>query len=62
MDIKAYLEEKRGFIDSYLKSYFKTPSLPLQLHGSMKYSLISGGKRIRPILALASYEACGGDA
>ena len=62
MDIKAYLEEKRGFIDSYLKSYFETPSLPLQLHESMKYSLISGGKRIRPILALASYEACGGDA
>ena len=62
MDIKAYLEEKRGFIDSYLKSYFETLSLPLQLHDSMKYSLLSGGKRIRPILALASYEACGGDA
>ena len=27
----------------------------------MKYSLFAGGKRIRPILALASYEACGGD-
>ena len=62
MDIKAYLEEKRGFIDSYLKSYFETLSLPLQLHESMKYSLLSGGKRIRPTLALASYEACGGDA
>jgi len=62
MDIKAYLEEKRIFIDSYLKSYFETPSLPLQLHESMQYSLLSGGKRIRPILALASYEACGGDA
>ena len=62
MDIKAYLEEKRGFIDSYLKSYFEPLSLPLQLHDSMKYSLLSGGKRIRPIFALASYEACGGDA
>ena len=27
----------------------------------MTYSLFAGGKRIRPILALASYEACGGD-
>jgi geranylgeranyl diphosphate synthase type II len=27
----------------------------------MKYSLFAGGKRIRPILALASYEACGGN-
>ena len=27
----------------------------------MLYSLFAGGKRIRPILALASYEACGGN-
>ena len=27
----------------------------------MRYSLFAGGKRIRPILALASYEACGGN-
>jgi geranylgeranyl diphosphate synthase type II len=27
----------------------------------MKYSLFAGGKRVRPILALASFEACGGD-
>ena len=62
MDIQAYLEEKRGFIDSYLKAYFEIPSLPVVLHESMHYSLLSGGKRIRPILALASYEACGGEA
>ena len=28
----------------------------------MRYSLLAGGKRVRPILALASYEACGGNA
>lgn len=61
MDIKAYLKEKRELIDSYLKSYFSIPSEPSVLHEAMKYSLFAGGKRIRPILALSSYEACGKD-
>ncbi|MEW6068612.1 MAG: polyprenyl synthetase family protein [Nitrospirota bacterium] len=61
MYIKAYLKEKRELIDSYLKSYFEVPSSPLILHEAIKYSLFAGGKRIRPILAIASYEACGGD-
>ncbi|HKZ56777.1 MAG TPA: farnesyl diphosphate synthase [Thermodesulfovibrionales bacterium] len=61
MDIKSYLKEKRELIDSYLESYFSIPSEPFVLHEAMRYSLFAGGKRIRPILALASYEACGGN-
>lgn len=60
MDIKAYLQEKRELIDSYLKSYFDTIFEPSILHRSITYSLFAGGKRVRPILALASHEACGG--
>jgi geranylgeranyl diphosphate synthase type II len=62
MDIKAYLAEKRSIINAYLNSYFAEPTLPPSLHESITYSLLSDGKRIRPILALASYEACGGKA
>jgi geranylgeranyl diphosphate synthase, type II len=62
MDIKAYLKEKRELVDSYLKAYFSIPGKPSYLHDAMTYSLFAGGKRIRPILALASYEACGGQA
>jgi geranylgeranyl diphosphate synthase, type II len=62
MDIKTYLREKRALVDSYLKSYFSTPCKPSYLHDAMTYSLFAGGKRIRPILALAAYEACGGHA
>jgi geranylgeranyl diphosphate synthase, type II len=62
MDIKTYLREKRELVDSYLKSYFSVPCKPPDLHDAMTYSLFAGGKRIRPILALASYEACGGQA
>ncbi|MBM3471482.1 MAG: polyprenyl synthetase family protein [Armatimonadetes bacterium] len=35
--------------------------LPGPLHEAMRYSLFAGGKRIRPLLVLASAEAAGGD-
>jgi geranylgeranyl diphosphate synthase, type II len=31
------------------------------LAAAMRYSLLAGGKRIRPVLALAAYDACGGE-
>jgi len=61
IDIKTYLNEKRELIDSYLKNYFNKSIQPAILYEAITYSLFAGGKRIRPILALASYEACGGD-
>lgn len=61
MDIKSFLKEKKGLVDSFLSSYFDRPIRPSVLHESMKYSLLAGGKRIRPILCIASYEACGGN-
>ena len=61
MNIATYLKEKRELVDSYLESYFSITSDPSVLHKAMRYSLFAGGKRIRPILALASYEACGED-
>lgn len=60
MDINTYLKEKKNLIDSFLELYFKTTFKPDILRDSIIYSLTAGGKRIRPILALASYEACGG--
>lgn len=33
---------------------------PATIHQAMRHSLFAGGKRVRPILALASAEACGG--
>jgi geranylgeranyl diphosphate synthase type II len=62
MDIKAYIREKGELINSFLGSYFERPisSVPSMLHESMLYSLLAGGKRIRPVLAMASCEACGG--
>lgn len=34
---------------------------PATLHKAMRYSLLAGGKRIRPVLCLAAADICGGD-
>ncbi len=61
MDIKTYLKEKKDLIDSFIKSYFSFSFKPDILYDSIKYSLLVGGKRLRPILCIASHEACGGN-
>ncbi len=61
MDLKKYLTDKSEAVDSFFHSYFKEQRRPSVLQQAMLYSLFAGGKRIRPVLALASYEACGGN-
>lgn len=67
MDIKKYLQEKKSIIDKALENYFSRFSLesvegdvPSSLMKAIKHSLFAGGKRIRPILCISSYEAVGG--
>ena len=48
--------------ENYLKTYTdKLKTNPSVLAESMKYSLLNGGKRIRPVLALACADALGVD-
>ncbi|MCG6552626.1 MAG: polyprenyl synthetase family protein [Candidatus Magnetominusculus sp. LBB02] len=61
VDLKAYLKDKRALIEQFIEGYFKEPIAPETLHEAMKYSLLAGGKRIRPVLCLTAYETCGGD-
>lgn len=57
----AYMVEKMEIIDRYLDDYIPPPDqYPQALHQAIRYSVKAGGKRLRPILALAAYEACGG--
>ncbi|HWR57847.1 MAG TPA: farnesyl diphosphate synthase, partial [Thermodesulfovibrionales bacterium] len=60
MHIKKYLKERRLLVDSFLRSHFDSKVTHAPLRRAMEYSIFAGGKRLRPILALASYEACGG--
>lgn len=61
MDLQRYLREKKEIIDSALETYFpKEMEFPNSLHKAIRYTLFSGGKRIRPVLAIAAFEAVGG--
>ncbi len=61
MDIKAYLRDKQTLVDTFFRELYCIQHHPPVLQEAMLYSLFAGGKRIRPILALAAYETCGGD-
>ncbi|MBI5074180.1 MAG: polyprenyl synthetase family protein [Nitrospirae bacterium] len=61
MDIKFYLKDKQTLIDTFFRELYGRQHHPPILQEAMLYSLFAGGKRIRPILALAAYETCGGD-
>ncbi|MCW3015405.1 MAG: polyprenyl synthetase family protein [Solirubrobacterales bacterium] len=59
----TYPEALRERIDAYLQ-VLRFPSVAPQTQGledAMRYSLLAGGKRIRPVLALATQRAIGGD-
>ena len=59
-DVAAYLAEKRLLVDRVLEAYLPPESArPEVLSRAVRYSLFAGGKRIRPILALAATEAVG---
>lgn len=61
MDLKRYLQVKKEVVDLALESYLpKEVEFPTSLHKAIRYSLFAGGKRIRPILSIAAFEAVGG--
>ena len=63
MDFKAYLVERQDIVDRALDEFLPADDeRPQVLHEAMRYSVFAGGKRIRPILALAGAEAVGGSA
>ena len=60
-NIKSYLASKRELVDRKLDALLKySPKSTTSLEESIRYSALSGGKRLRPILMIASNEAFGG--
>ncbi|HWR73966.1 MAG TPA: farnesyl diphosphate synthase [Nitrospirota bacterium] len=60
MDIKAYLNSRKGMVDKALESLVPPPkTFPPKVFEAIRYSLFAGGKRVRPILAVAAAEALG---
>jgi geranylgeranyl diphosphate synthase type II len=58
---KTYLKSRLALIEGALKRAVPQ-GRPKRLHDAMRYSLMAGGKRLRPLLVIASAEACGGRA
>ncbi len=61
MGLEAYLKRSRSLIDKTLDRYLPPAETePKIIHRAMRYSIFSGGKRIRPIIVAEACKACGG--
>jgi geranylgeranyl diphosphate synthase type II len=59
-DIRAYLAQKRAAVDRTLEALVPAATtFPPTVFEAMRYSLFAGGKRVRPILAIAAAESLG---
>ncbi len=58
-DLEAYLQQRKEAVEVALDSALPLAAPP-RIYESMRYSLLAGGKRLRPILCLATCELLGG--
>jgi geranylgeranyl diphosphate synthase type II len=56
------LQEKQALVEGYLEQQFTEETHYRVLLEAMRYSLLAGGKRLRPVLCLSFCEAVGGEA
>lgn len=57
MDFKVQLKKYQEQVNNELEKYSEKKDVPEKiLNNSMEYSLMAGGKRLRPILVIATYE------
>lgn len=60
MDFKVQLKKYQKQVNNELEKYLGKKDVPEKiLNNSMEYSLMAGGKRLRPILVIATYEIFG---
>src|ERR1700686_2425166 len=58
--LDSYLGARRAQVDRALDANLPPPETPPSIiHQAMRYAVLGGGKRVRPILAIAAAEACG---
>ncbi|WP_309228287.1 polyprenyl synthetase family protein [Virgibacillus saliphilus] len=56
-NLTEYIQSNKKIFQDSLRTFLQKLDIPTQLKESMLYSVEGSGKRLRPILALASYEA-----
>jgi geranylgeranyl diphosphate synthase type II len=61
VELDQYLKERGALVNEALEKLLPSADrYPSRVHEAMRYSLFAGGKRLRPILVLAAFEAVGG--
>ena len=62
MNLDGQIQQYRDFTEDYLKNIYKKfrTEPQTQLFDAMEYSLLAGGKRLRPVLAYEFCRMCGG--
>ena len=60
MDFKKYYEDRKKLVNSYLEKRMQKKGIS-RVDEAMKYSLLAGGKRIRPLLLMATADTVGGN-
>jgi len=58
-DLSAYLQKRQAQVEAALDGAVPI-TYPEKIYEAMRYSLLAGGKRLRPILCLATCEMAGG--
>lgn len=58
MDFQQYYDSRKKLVDSFLEKRMGKPGIST-VDEAMKYSLLTGGKRLRPILLMAAADAVG---
>jgi geranylgeranyl diphosphate synthase, type II len=62
MNLNEYLQARRALVDRTLDANLPPADTnPPLIHEAMRYAVMGGGKRIRPIVAIAAAEACGAE-
>jgi len=59
-DLKSYLARVRQMVDNGLQHYLGGTASDVRIMQAMTYSVMAGGKRLRPVLCIAAAEAVGG--
>lgn len=60
-DLERYLAERRRLVEEALDRFLPDEHVPPPtIHRAMRYSVMAGGKRLRPVLVMAGAEAVGG--
>ncbi|ART78641.1 farnesyl-diphosphate synthase [Sutcliffiella horikoshii] len=59
MDLQTFMKDRKKLVEDALFSYMNAVKAPEVLLESMNYSLKAGGKRLRPLLVLATLKSFG---